>query len=53
MELIVPEVMPNMLGVLGLFLIWELHSLSVTAGRIRGVNFWELLPIRTAATTSS
>ncbi len=53
MELIVLEVMPYLLGVLGLTLLWELHSLSTTAGRIRAVNFWELLSRRTAATTST
>ncbi len=53
MELIVLKVMPYLLGVLGLFLIWELHSLSIIAGRIRPVSFWELLSRRTAATTST
>jgi len=55
MELIVLdlEVMPYLLGVLGLTLLWQLHSLSTTAGRIRVVNFWALLSRRTAATPST
>jgi hypothetical protein len=33
-----PDVLPYLLGILGLLLVWELHSIQVRAGRIRAVG---------------
>jgi hypothetical protein len=34
----IPDVLPYLLGVLGLLLVWELHSIQVRAGRVRAVD---------------
>ena len=46
MEFAVPDYVPYLLGVLGLLLIWQLHQIQVTAGRIQSNNFWEQSGIR-------
>jgi len=45
-ELDIPEIMPFLLGLLGCLLAWQLHDLSVRAGRIRAVDFWNRSGIR-------
>lgn len=49
MEFSVPEYFPYLLGILGLLLIWELHQIQVTAGRINASNFWDLSGIQKGA----
>src|SRR5919204_5452337 len=36
-----PDVLPLLLGILGLLLVWELHSIQVRAGRIKAVNIFD------------
>lgn len=40
-ELVIPDIMPYLLGVLGLLLIWQFYKLQVLAGRIQAVDFWD------------
>ena len=46
MEFTVPDYVPYLLAVLGLLLIWQLHQIQITAGRIKSNNFWEKSGIR-------
>jgi hypothetical protein len=41
------ELMPYLLGVLGLLMTWELHDLEVRAGRIKGLDISDPAAIRT------
>lgn len=45
-NIVIPEVMPYLLGILGLLLIWQFHRLQVMAGRIQAVDFWDRSGIR-------
>ncbi len=45
-NVIIPEFMPYLLGLLGLLLIWQFHQLQVMAGRIQAVDFWDRSGIR-------
>jgi hypothetical protein len=41
-----PDVLPYLLGILGLLLVWELHSIQVRAGRIKAVGLFDRSGIR-------
>ena len=40
-SLVIPDIMPYLLGVLGLLLVWQFYKLQVLAGRIQAVDFWD------------
>ncbi len=40
-QLVIPDIMPYLLGVLGLLLVWQFYKLQVMAGRIQAVDFWD------------
>lgn len=40
-EMVIPDVTPYLLGVLGLLLVWQFYKLQVLAGRIQAVDFWD------------
>ena len=40
------ELLPYLLGVLGLLMTWELHDLEVRAGRIKGLDISDPAAIR-------
>ncbi len=45
-ELTIPEIVPYFLAILGLLLLWEMHSIQVSAGRIKSVDIWSRSGIR-------
>ena len=45
-SVVIPEVMPYLLAILGLLLIWQFHRLQVLSGRIQSVDFWDRSGIR-------
>lgn len=45
-DITIPEIVPYFLAILGLLLLWELHNIQVSAGRIRAVDIWSRSGIR-------
>ena len=45
-NIVIPNIMPHLLGVLGLLLLWQYHQMQVMAGRIQAVDFWDRSGIR-------
>ena len=41
------EILPSLMGVLGLLMTWELHDLGVRTGRIQGLDISDPLVVRT------
>jgi hypothetical protein len=45
-QIAIPDVVPYLLAILGLLLVWEVHSLQVRAGRIKAVDILNRSGIR-------
>jgi hypothetical protein len=46
LNLHVPDFIPYALAILGLLLLWKLHTLQVQAGRIQAIDIWDRSGIR-------
>lgn len=41
MPIVVPDLVPYLLAILGLLFVWQIHHMQVVAGRIEAKNFWD------------
>jgi hypothetical protein len=46
MDITIPDIVPYLLGILGLLLVWQVHDIQVRAGRIKAVDVWAQSGIR-------